>query len=374
MSRKLLFLAGALAFAAVYGCGSISNRDNASIATINGTLNGASVPAGTRVALVWAGKNNTWVVSQETAIVSGSFTIDLTTAPADDLFFTPNDSPNVNTPTVSTGDTGNAPPPTQVSGGGSGGTSSGGANIRPKDNVSGSVSGTALSAAIAAFILYVDTNGNGHLDLDAGQDATTPDQIIGGTRELSLVYLRDGSNLDYEKMRDKTSTLPSHGYNVFWSTQSRWLTLDKVELSLKDQGMPYDVCNAGSLAGSSSFDNVSSTDPMPAGGSSGTVGGTNDQSYAWGTNHAAPSTTSGPYPAPGDPNLSCFDNGRTWYYDSCRSGTAPTPGLCGAYHPVACQNYGAHLGSSSATPSGWPCTITATGGAADAGPPNDAGF
>src|SRR5258706_464046 len=81
-----------LARPAALGCGSVANHNDSSIATVSGPLAG-DVPSGARVAIVWhAPKTGAWVVSNEAAVIGGAFSINLSGAPADDLFFDPNQS------------------------------------------------------------------------------------------------------------------------------------------------------------------------------------------------------------------------------------------------------------------------------------------
>jgi len=65
-----------------------------------------------------------------------------------------------------------------------------GSKLTPRDAVSGQIT-KPLSAAVAGFVVYVDTNGNGRLDIE-GEYATPTDEVIGGNEELLLAYLRDG--------------------------------------------------------------------------------------------------------------------------------------------------------------------------------------
>ncbi len=374
MSRSFLFLSG-LAIAAAVGCGSLANRNDSSIATVSGTLTGTSVPANTRVALVWHAPDRSWTVSHEAPVVNGAFSIDLTSAPADALFFSPTDSSSSDTPPSQSFDspapdasTSTAPPSAGSSSSSSGGAF-GGARIAPRDVVSGSV-GAPLSVAIAGFVLYVDSNGNGHLDI-SGDNGESPDQIVGGSDELALVYMRDGTSLDFEKLRDKAGQLPTRGYDLMWTAKERWLPLSNVELTLRsNNAFPSAVCEIGAISGGGSVSLPSSGDVSAggssgsggSGGSAGSVGG-----YTWASGSTpAPSLQHGPYPSPGDPNLGCNKDGRGWSYSSCRT-KSPTPnGLCGEYHTVPCDEYGAQLGSTDPVPPGWPCTV-AVDGSADGG-------
>jgi hypothetical protein len=310
----------------------------------------------------------------------------------------------VRTTTADTGNAGNDPQPTPAgsasaspspppsNGGGSGGGS--GAGLTPKDVASGAVS-APLTAAVAGFVLYVDGNGNGQFDI-SGDDGASPDQVVGGQHDLVLVYLRDGSQLDLEKLADKPGHVPSRGYNLVLASLDRWVSLSSVDLTLgeNDSVLPGGVCelSRGIASGDVALP-PSASDIGPNGasggasggattvsdGGTGTLGSTGTTGYSWGSaSNPAPSLQHGPYPAKGDPNVWCSTDGRWWRYDSCRSGTVAPPGVCGAYHPLACNDYGAMLGSADPVPAGWPCDATTSlsppvpvpdGGA----PPSDAG-
>jgi hypothetical protein len=187
--------------------------------------------------------------------------------------------------------------------------------------------------------------------------------------------MRDGSNLDFEKLRDKAGQVPARGYDLYLTSSSRWLGLGFADLNTTDQMMPSNVCLVGSITGNSvSFSDEPATTGGGVGGSSGT-GGSSDMGYSWGSGSSTtPSLDHGPYPSPSDPNLVCQRDGRTWDYNSCRSKSSVPAGLCGQYHPVMCDYYGAHLGSANPVPSGWPCTVIDTGNDAGISVEEDAGF
>lgn len=370
MLRRLSFVFP-LAVAAAFGCGSVSNRNDTSIATVSGTLSG-DVPAGARVAIVWhAPKGGAWVVSNEAPVVGGAFSINLTGAPADDLFFDPNES-GINGGGALPPDAPRASPePAPSTGGSAGGSSSGfnGGNVRTKDVVSGSV-GTPMQAAIAGFVLYVDKNGNNALDVSGNGES--PDEIVGGSHELVLTYLRDGTNLDYEKLRDDTQQLPSRGYNLFFTARNRWLSLSSVGLTLGDDRLPSPVCYVGDEGNVSYDDSTPAYPGSSSSGSSGTVG----------VDAGAPSG----YPDPGDPNLRCAPDGRSFSYESCSPPPPPPPPtpktLCSdgdiTVSAGGCGGYGAVLPPDGSIPPGWPCPVSGDvdGGpapSADASAPVDAG-
>jgi hypothetical protein len=364
MLRRLPFVFP-LALVAAVGCGSIANRNNESVATVSGSLTGPA-PAGAHVALVWRSPTDgTWLVSNDAPVVSGAFSMTLDGSPADNLFFDPQDTSR--STTVFNG--GSAQPPTASptvpngSAGSGGGGSGGSAQIRPKDVASGSIS-APLTMAAGGFILYVDANGNGKLDI-TGPNGETPDTIIGGSHDLMLVYLRDGSNLDLEKLRDDTGQLPSRGYGLVLVTKGRWLPLSSVDLTLGDDKLPDGICylGPGAVGGGSGGVDVAtpSSGPSSGPGSPGSGG---------------PLPPPSGYPAPGDPNLHCSSDGRSFNYSSCTAPPPPPPtpkGLCDM--PIAetipCSGYGEGLASGAPVPPGWPCPIA---GAIDGGPPADAGI
>jgi hypothetical protein len=376
--RKLaLLLSCSLPIAAV-ACGGISDPTIGSerVATVSGALTGSAVPANARVALVYrkvatvgGDRTSTVEVASDVAIVAGKFSMNLGMPAAD--YFSPIDGDSVRETTVgsappSTGAE-QAPDPAPSAGGGStsGGGGAFGSNVGTRDLVGGGIT-EPMSAAIAGFVVYADSNGNGKLDLE-GPYASTPDQILGGNKELMVVYLKDGGALDYEKMRDKSGILPASGFNLAWS-EGRWLPLNVVELKLSaSANLPSAVCSgAVGSAGSGSSGNVAT--PAPVGDSAGPSSGSSSGS----------SDTLGRYPSPTDPGLQCAPDGRSFTYTS-GSGCPPyTPqpqpvGLCagGGYDyaetaPCAGGGYASSLVSGEPVPEGWPCQVD-DAGAADAG-------
>jgi hypothetical protein len=413
MTRTFLVLSG-LALAASIGCGSVASPDDASIATVSGTLSGsADVPAGARVALVWRSPAGAFVVSHEAPVVSGGFSFDLTAAPSDDLFFTPEteevveDSPSLPPSGSSTSGapgSGPTPAPTPAPGGAFGAFGAfaglGGAGgfapsrIAPRDVVSGTVA-QEMSVAVAGFVLYVDTNANGHLDL-TGPSGDSPDQIVGGSTELMLTYLRDGSNLDLEKLRDKAGQVPTRGYDLIWLQEERWLPLSAVELKLGESRLPGAVCSIeqGIRGGS---DGVQSggpvIDPVPSdgdfgggsssgsSGSSGGVGGGCLKDGGAGGSSSGGSSSGAPpegppdgYPSPDDPNLHCGPDGTYFWYSECPPPPPPQTGLCRTQDVAEpCSGYEVVLDTCAPIPSDWPCQVTIGGGGSGDGGTKDGG-
>ncbi|MDB4933857.1 MAG: hypothetical protein JWP87_829, partial [Labilithrix sp.] len=257
------------------------------------------------------------------------------------------------------------------SGGAASGSSGGGAafapQLAPRDLVGGQIT-EPMTAALAGFVVYVDTNGNGKLDLE-GQYADSPDQIIGGNKELVLTYLKGGGALDYEKLRDKSGILPAAGFNLGWTQSDRWLPLNVVELQLSAKAqLPNTVCSSysgydssGTSSGGTIGAGTVSVDGGSAGSSSGSSGTTGDYSG---------------YPDPSDPNLHCSPDGRSYTYGSSAPDCPPSPpppvGLCAGdvYETTACASpYGSSLQPGQPVPAGWPCptAVDVDGGSADAG-------
>jgi hypothetical protein len=290
--------------------------------------------------VVWRnGPSGGVVVGAETDIVSGKFTMNLTVPP--DGYFFPwggesydslSNGPNTAPPTPveeTAPSTGNVAP----------GSGSGGAkvaqNVGTRTNVSGGIT-EALSVAVAGFIVYVDANGNGKLDLE-GEYASSPDTIVGGSKELLLTYLKGGGQLDYEKLRDKSGILPNAGFNLAWD-EGRWLPLNLVELKITNNAkLSSAVCEGDT-------DGYGETEPVarPSTQSSG------------GTGSGYPS--GGTYPAPDDPALTCVDNGHKFTYGTCP--TAPV-GLCASeYEPPCAKSIHGFTTETGDPPAGWPCPIT----------------
>ena len=364
---------------AAFACGGIADPTRGGegrVATVSGALTGISVPANARVALVYrkvdpsTGGGAGVEVGSDVPVVNGAFTMNLG-VPAAEYFSSPEGTtvsggaapPSTATPAPDQG--GVSTPPS--SGGGS--TSSGGGGfgpatrLAPRDIVGGQIT-EPMTAALAGFVVYADTNGNGKLDLE-GQYASSPDQILGGNKELMLVYLKGGGSLDYEKLRDKSGILPATGFNLSWS-EGRWLPLNGVELKLAPMaGLPSAVCSSYSSSGSgSSSGDVAIADPAPpssGGGSSGS------SSSSGGT------LPYGGYPSSTDPGLICSADGRSFTYStpSDCGPSAPQPvGLCAGdvYETTGCARggYQTSLMPDQPVPAGWPCPLALDGGAADA--------
>ena len=366
------------AIAAGVACGGISDPTKGSgerVATVSGALTGMAVPANTRVALVWkAGEAGGYAVGSDVAVVNGKFTMDLSAPPSSYFFAAESDyeglsgsgsseppMPDSTEPGLPKDDS--AGGSTSSSSGASGSSTSGGgqsfafgSQLSPRDTVSGQIN-QPLSVAVAGFVVYVDTNGNGKLDIE-GPYAKPTDDVIGGNKELLLAYLRDGGALDYEKLRDRSGILPQAGYNLAWD-EGRWLPLNVVELKLSAKTkLPGAVCSG---SGTSSFDEPPS--PRPSSSSSGGPGSTG-------------------YPDPNDPNLICSSDGRSFSYTAPCADPAPSPpqpeGLCASSYSVSPSGgcggvgYGSAIPDGEPAPEGWPCTVVNTGDAGvgdiDAGP------
>ena len=388
MNLRFALLSSSVAFTlAAVACGGISDptrNGEGRVATISGALTGVSVPANARVALVYRRAQRSVdapaavEVASDVPVVAGKFTMNLG-MPADSYFadFEANEisSGGSALPPRAGADT---PVPEGVpSGGGAGGSSgSSGAfgagvstKLAPRDIVSGGIT-EPMAAAVAGFVVYADTNGNGKLDLE-GEYAASSDEILGGNKELMIVYLKGGGSLDYEKLRDKSGILPATGFNLMWS-EGRWLPLNLVELKLgAATKLPSAVCSSsysGYTAGGSSSGSATDigfpapTEPNGA-GSSGSSGSSGTSGY-------------GGYPSPTDPGLTCAPDGTSFTYSSpsnCPPSPPPPVGLCASdvYETTACASgggYGTSLPPGQPVPDGWPCPVAGAldGGSADA--------
>ena len=384
---RFALIASSSCAALAFACGGISDPTKGGsserVATVSGALTGTSIPANAHVALVWRTASHTagggaYEVGEDVPVVNGKFTMSLAVPAA--AYFSIIDgkgfggsSNTVDSP-PSTGSGGAEPAPAPVPPGSStsgGGVPAFGTKLAPRDTVSGGIT-APLSGALAGFVVYVDANGNGKLDL-AGEYASSPDQILGGNKELVLVYLKDGGALDYEKMRDHSGILPAPGFNLAW-TEGRWLPLNVVELKLGTKQLPSPVCSVGYGYGSSGeasrggFDPIATPTPLPppdtATPGSSTSGGPG----------SPPHNPSTGYPSPTDPNLHCSPDGRSFSYtDNTPCPTPPPPpvGLCSGDYgnispPCAKSGYGQSIPSGSAPPPGWPCAVATAidGGAA----------
>ena len=370
---SLAVAASAGVLSAFVACGGISDPTRGSserIATVSGALTGASIPPNTRVALVWNVANTGALASgNDVAVVNGAFSMDLSVPPASYFASLVGDYGELSSgasaapddPVPSTSSSG-GPSGAGSSDGPSGASSSGspgnafafGAKLSPRDTVSGQIT-QPLTAAVAGFIVYVDTNGNGKLDLE-GPNATPVDEVIGGNKELLLAYLRDGGSLDYEKLRDRSGILPAAGYNLAWQ-EGRWLPLNVVELQLSPRTrLPGAVC--------SSYDVTETTPSAPR--------------------PTAPPPSGGGYPSPDDPRLKCTNGGYSYTYEPDPSDCSPAPtttapGLCtGAYDDealaIGCGGGGsAWLDPDQPVPLDWPCPVGDASVGIDAGPAPDSG-
>lgn len=376
---KLIALA-ALGLPVLVACGSLADSDKVSpIATIQGALSASSsVPANAHVALVWRRSDGSGVtVVQDTPLVSGRFSFELNAPPADDLFFSSsgeNSSGSDDVPIATSTGTGAPPPAVDAAAPTTEPKSLASTGLHTLTTVGGGIA-TPMSVAVAGFVLYVDANGNGKLDLE-GAEASSPDTILGGNTELFLAYLRDGTQLAYEKLRDSTGTLPVHGYNLFWNqgTQAnpmRVMPLDAVEIELRtDAKLPSTVCTGGdSTASSGGVDTgtngsggtatpptaVDAGAPKPDIDADADV----DADVDGGADADVDAGTNPSYPSPNDPNLHCSADGTSFTYSACGTPPPPSPvGLCTSSDPSAtepCASWGMQI--PSPVPSNWPCPL-----------------
>lgn len=372
------------AISALVACGGISDPTRGSsterVATVSGALTGASIPSNTRVALVWrVGATTAVAPGNDVAVVNGKFTMDLSIPPESYFASAESDYDSLSSgsapaPTDDTVTPGSGTSSSGSNGGddpsSGGGASSSGSNgggfafntqLAPRDTVGGQIT-KPLSAAIAGFVVYVDTNGNGKLDLE-GPYANPIDEVIGGNDELLLAYLRDGGALDYEKLRDRSGILPAAGYNLAWE-EGRWLPLHVVELKLSTRTkLPGAICSSSAIVSSSAEPSPAAPDPDDGSSSGGSSGG-----Y---------------HPSPDDPRLKCSSDGYSYTYepdpDDCWTPSPAPVGLCaGAYSdekpaPAGCGGGwgGAGIDPDQPVPLGWPCPVG--GGAIDGGAAPDAG-
>jgi hypothetical protein len=362
-------LVGVSAFVST-ACGGIADPTKGGegrVATVSGALTGITVPANARVALVYRGNtaanatsHSVVVVGSDVAVIGGHFTMNLG-VPADNLFSAVD---AVSDGTSAAPPVAESPPSASAGGAPATGTSTSGspgafaaAQLAPRDIVGGQIT-EAMTAAVAGFVVYADTNGNGQLDLE-GPYASSPDQILGGNKELFLVYLKGGGSLDYEKMRDKSGILPTAGFDLAW-TQGRWLPLTDVELKLSANAqLPSTVC-----ASSGGVDTVSAAPGIVAVGKDPSAsGGGSSGSGSGGVSTTSDGGSGGTYyPSPSDPQLKCSADGRSYSYGDNNPTTCNTPptGLCAGdvYPTTYCTGstgYGSALAPGAPVPDGWPC-------------------
>lgn len=331
-------------------CGGISDPNQPSsgtkvrAGTVTGALKG-SAPSNARVAVVWKKADSGFALGADSPVVQGKFTLDVT-VPAEECFFDPGRDISVVTDTAPPSVSGNEPAAPSTTGGGPTGTAPSG--LRPLTNVSGSVS-EKLSVAVAGFVVYADTNNNGKLDLEA-PNASSTDEILGGNRDLMLTYLRNGTGLDLEKLRDKSGIAPIRGLNLLWD-EKRWVGLDVAELELDaDARLPSGVCASTTSSVQEDTDNGSSGEPREL-GPDDVVCSPDGRSYTYKENATCGSTTPVDAGAPGLCSTGID------YTDAC-------PPMAGVVLPV-----------DGGVPPNWPCPVEVDGGAApiDAGAPSTDG-
>jgi hypothetical protein len=331
------------------------------VAQVSGALTGTSLPPDAHVALVWrVGNSNKWVVANDAPLVDGKFSFDVAPPPAEYFarsqdtlewaLFSPMDDTEMATASADA-----SAPVTEIDSGVK--TQS----LRPLDGVSGGIGDpSSLESALAGFVVYIDKNGNGRLDV-GGEYVSSPDEMIGGNRELLVTYFRGGGALDYEKLRDKAGVLPHAGCNLGW-TQQRWLPTDTVELKLAENRLPYEVCSR-----------FTTDDPNQV-----CIPNTEVECYcanlaqgraecaADGRNLSLCQCDPGAkmnFPRPDDPRLHCLSGGG-WSFDG--DPTCPTDRLCNShYSPLtgsaSCSTnlYGGYFDKApTPVPQGWPCPVT----------------
>ncbi|MFO0740559.1 MAG: hypothetical protein U0270_31970 [Labilithrix sp.] len=314
MIRRLAILSGGAAIVAgVWACDSLSNPDTnetktETTARVRGALVG-DVPANTRVTVMWRTKQGL-TRAADAPVVNGQFTLDLGAPPSGAL-----GAEDVYTPPVQTYDAtaqGTESPAVDAS--------IGTQALHLRTEVTGTT-GSNLRVGYAGFIVYSDVNGNGQLDFTAPDRADEP--VLGGNRELTLVYLKDASNFDLEKRRDRNGALPVNGYNVSWDGGTtgngpRWFPFE-IQLNLLPSGLPSSVCTNA-----------------PSWGVVLTDAGTSIQCIDYGVAYEIVTcTTQSP-----DPNRMCMDP------------TSPAATVCST-------DYGGQLdaGLERHPPPSWPCPL-----------------
>jgi hypothetical protein len=161
------------ALATAVACGGISDPAKGSgerVATVSGAITGMTVPANTRVALVWkAGSTGSYAVGSDVAAVNVKITMDLSAPPSSYFFAAESDygglsggggrAPSVPDSTEPAPRTDNAGGSTSSSSGASGSSTSGGGQsfafanqLSPRDTVNGQIN-QPLSVPVAGFVV-----------------------------------------------------------------------------------------------------------------------------------------------------------------------------------------------------------------------------
>jgi hypothetical protein len=290
------------------GCGSLDTDTTASpeVAALGGKLvnpSSVSVSGAVRVAVVWAGANGSFDVSEDLPVqpvFPASFAVSL-----------------------------DAGPPASA--------------LMASSAIAGS-SGD-YQVAIGSVVAYDDLNGNGKLDLVPADASSYVDKIVATDETLDVIYLAGG--LPTNANAADAGGTPVLGYNLF---------RDCPDTSSGSSG-PGSICPSGSGSGGAAaacgWEPVTTaitltvaTDPQVDSLMCQSQSGT---ATATGTGMNVPGRPA-TYPSPCDPDLSCSDDGSSYTYET--SCTTTSTGIC-AGNDTSCELD--VYTRPSPVPSGWPC-------------------
>ncbi len=214
--KHLPIVSLALAAAAAAGCGSLDTHTDTppTLATVQGSVINPShlpVAGSVRAAIVWRTMvPDQFHIAQDVpvkAVFPASFTFDLDGPPPPEAMLTAqSQSPPPDASSFSTGSAGGAGPGASNAGGSGGGVVM--QSLRPLDN-----GATPFEIAIGTVVAYVDTNGNGMLDLVADDAGAYIDQVLATNIDTSIFYLQGSIPPD---VLSKAKNAPADGYSLFY--------------------------------------------------------------------------------------------------------------------------------------------------------------
>lgn len=346
MKHSIFGFGSVAAMAMLLACGGISDpsRSGENVAVIQGALTASgtvNVPANARVAIIWSDHSTgKLAIGADAPVVNGKFLFKLTVPPTpfsvggEGGFAVGSPTIVTETPASEMPEEGSAPTPE---------------SIRPlADEVGGSITGD-LRAAVGGFVVYVDDNGNGKLDLDddKGTYASSPDKVIGGSTDFDLIYLTGGGAVDYEKLRDETGVKPVAGFNLHLSNLGYWLSTNDVSLKIGPNKLSPFVC-AG-------ISDVQLGDPPV----------TDDPDKSSSNNDPSGSDTDGTQDIA---RIDCSSDGRTYWIstnapcdDTGNSEAPAAEGLCSSEQSqgscTEARYPGGSLEPGEPVPADWPCPV-----------------
>jgi hypothetical protein len=181
--------------------------------------------------------------------------------------------------------------------------------------------------ALGTVVGYEDGNGNGEIDLSAG-DVPSPDRVVAAHPNKTFVIYLEGSDAVLDALGQSLGTRPDRGFG-FLTVKPGEETL--VDLQYASIAQPFDLTLTNDPQ-MSDFLCRTMPDSEASGGTVRSDGG-----------------AQGPHPAPGDPNLTCAPDGSSYRYLDC---TEYDRGLCQGTHTDCISEV---VRRPEPVPSDWPC-------------------